>query len=122
MSYYIRTKSSIFEVVDENDLVFHVKAKGNPNNIYSKSKCQTQVIGRSDCISKLLNRYIITKNKKSYKICTKYQFESIRRKEISKRLNNGFKIYGCIWTSGEYDEPVLKPVAILDKEMGLLLL
>ena len=122
MSYYIRTKSSIFEVVDENDLVFRVRAKRSPINIYSKSKCQTLVIKKSDCILDLFNRYIITKNMKSYKVCTKHQFESMSKKQVEKRLDNGFKIYGCIWTAGEYGEPILKPVAILDKEMGLILL
>ena len=58
MEKYIRTDSSIFEVVDENELVFRVKAKGNPNNIYSKSKSQTPVYKCSDKLENLINRYI----------------------------------------------------------------
>jgi len=59
MSYFIRTPHTIFEVVGENDRVYFVKAKGNPNNTYSKSKCQAQVLAAADTIEELCDGYII---------------------------------------------------------------
>ena len=56
---FIRTKTNIFEVVDENDLVYRVKAKGNPNNIYSKSKCQTSVIKQGFTVEELCDKFIV---------------------------------------------------------------
>ena len=52
MSYFIRTPHTIFEVVSENDRVYFVKAK-NKKNVYSKSKCQTQVLAQADTIEEL---------------------------------------------------------------------
>ena len=51
---FIRTKDNIFEVVEETDLVYRVKAKTIPNKVYSKSKCQTEVIKNGNEITELM--------------------------------------------------------------------
>ena len=100
---YIRTKDTIYEVLEEDDVCYTVRAKHDQNKIYKKSKIQTRVISQSDLLSGLVNRYIITKDKRSYKIYTKSQFESLSRTEILSRLRAGYRILGCIWTDKGLD-------------------
>ena len=135
MSYYIRTKSSIFEVVDENNLVYRVKAKGNPNNIYSKSKCQTNVIKQGFTIEELCDKFIVVNKYNNTKHT--YNFNKLHKRieknktymddhdSFNDRLEYLLtynKVYGAIWTCGEHGEPILKPVTELnDKgDWGLL--
>ena len=58
MAKFIRTKDTIFEVVDETPIVYKVRAKGNPSNIYSKSKCQTTVIDYADSVLPLCDELV----------------------------------------------------------------
>lgn len=50
---YIRTPFTIFEVVEETDVVYRVRAKWTPTHLYSKSKCQTDVIKQADTIEEV---------------------------------------------------------------------
>lgn len=57
---YIKTAHNIFEVIDETELVYKViGASRERNNIYSKSKCSTNVIKSSDSIEDLLEGFIV---------------------------------------------------------------
>ena len=56
---FIRTENNIFEVVGENELVYRVRAKNNPENIYSKSKCRTDVVKQADTIEELCDLFVI---------------------------------------------------------------
>ena len=85
---YIRTKDTIFEVVGENEKVLTVKAKGNPQNTYSKSKCQTEVIKQDDTIEELCDEFIGI-------------YKGRHIKSLSKDLwilKDCEVIYGAIWT------------------------
>ena len=63
MKKYIRTKDTIFAVVSENDKVFIVRAKGNPNHLYNKSKINTEILGESDKIEDLCDGFIVDDGK-----------------------------------------------------------
>ena len=93
---FIRTKDNIFEVVEETDLVYRVKAKTIPNKVYSKSKCQTSVIKQADTIEELCDEFVVIDkiDKRNY-IVNPLQ---ITEKEISIFLMDGAIIYGAIWT------------------------
>ena len=56
---YIRTETNIFEVVDENDLVYKVRAKRNPNNIYSKSKKSSDILFEGVTVGECLDEYVV---------------------------------------------------------------
>lgn len=56
---FLRTEDTVFEVVEETELVYRVKAKGNPHNIYSKSKKNTTVIKIGDTITDVCDEFII---------------------------------------------------------------
>ena len=100
---YIRTKWSIFEVVEETDLVYRVKAKWTPTHIYSKSKCQTEVIKQADTIEELCDEFVIfnpTIEQKEYLVKwlgkDKIKYKTGQQQE-------GFitpyeTLYGAIWT------------------------
>ena len=97
MSKFIRTKDTIFEVVEETDIVYRVKAKSNPNNIYAKSKCQTIVLKEAKSIKKLLDGIVMThKNGGVKMLYTKEQID----KAIRTHENHleDYIIYGLIWT------------------------
>ena len=100
MKYYIRTKDTIFEVVGQNALVYKVKAKGNPNNLYSKSKNQTNVIKSSSHLEDLCDEFICKTKGDGYLIIDKYGWEQVKHhKEMANQTNNELTIYGAIWTS-----------------------
>ena len=86
---YIRTKWTIFEVVEENDVVYKVKAKGKPNHIYSKSKCQTDVIKEADTIEELCDEFVCLENKMMF-----IHLETITSSCNLKHLT----VFGAIWT------------------------
>jgi hypothetical protein len=104
---YIRTKDTIFEVIEETDAVYRVKAKGNPHNIYSKSKCQTEVVKFADTIESLVDRYV----------CVEPNGEHTVLPSNSIVCCIGTIIYGAIWT-----EWGLKYVAKMNIKGGLELL
>lgn len=60
---YIRTEHNIFEVVEETDLIYRVKAKSNPNKIYSKSKCQTRIVKYGFDIESVCDEFIFVSDK-----------------------------------------------------------
>jgi hypothetical protein len=91
---YIRTKDTIFEVVEETDTIYRVKAKGNPHNIYSKSKCQTEVVRFADTIEELLDERVII-DALGYHIIVKTDLEEIYWKQHDVEC---VKCYGAIWT------------------------
>ena len=55
---YIRTKDTIYQVVDENNLVYRVKGKRDPATTYSKSKKNTEIISGGDTIEELCDEFI----------------------------------------------------------------
>ena len=91
---YIRTKDTIFEVVGENEKVLIVKAKGNPQNTYSKSKCQTDVIKSADTIEELCDEFVI----KAYISSYPQIYHSVNLKELNEFREKDTIIYGAIWT------------------------
>ena len=88
---YIRTKDTIFEVVGETDIIYRVKAKGNPDNIYSKSKCNTEVIKQADTIEELCDEFVCGKIHLLLKL---YEVKSEDFKEDVKDI-----VYGAKWTN-----------------------
>ena len=115
---YIKTSSSIFEVVEETDLIYRVRAKHMPNKIYSKSNCQTEVLGESDELIYLINRIVIFNTNCSARVIyLKNQFEKLSYKEIMNDIRNGHKkVFGYIWFYLPCGAPRLEPVAELTKE------
>ena len=121
MKKYIKTKTTIFEVVGENELVYKVKAKGNPNNIYTKSKCQGDILKEDMYLDNLINRYIAV-GPRHKKIISKYQFQKMHLSEIKSGIEAGIRYFGCIWTLDEVGAPTLKAVTEVNKEGELELL
>ena len=114
MSRYMRTKDTIYEIVDENELVYIVVAK-NKKNTYSKSKRTTEILRVANTIEELISRYIVVSGK-TKTVVSKYKFN----KELKHKLVNQ-TVFAAIWTSGEHNEPLLKSVAILNHgELELL--
>ena len=93
MSKFIRTKDTIFEVVEETDIVYRVKAKSNPNNIYAKSKCQTIVLEEANELKDLCDEFVV-------KIKTGYLITYYDKKLLTQdAIKNGADVYGAIWTN-----------------------
>lgn len=59
MKYYIRTKETIFEVVDDNAKMLIVRAKGNPNHLYNKSRIQTEILQQANTIEELCDEFVL---------------------------------------------------------------
>ena len=100
MSYFIKTPHTIFEVVGENDRVYFVKAKGNPNDTYSKSKCQTQVLAAANTIEELCDRFVIEYKQHNEQRILKTFIKAERNflKDKMHQLNHIKNLYGAIWT------------------------
>ena len=79
---YIRTKDTIFEVVEKKELVYVVKSKKDPKHTYSKSKSALQFIQYADTIEELINKYITIDRYGHKKIYTRYRFEQLSRTEV----------------------------------------
>lgn len=95
---YIRTKDTIFEVVKDQEKVYIVKAKNNPANYYSKSKCQTDVINQADTIEKLCDQFVFVDDfyLHEHRVC--HSFENAIA--LSKKHNVDIKTFrGAIWTN-----------------------
>ena len=113
---YFRTKETIYEVVEEKELVIIVKAK-NGKGTYAKSKSQIDMKQYSDNLYRLINKFIVAyKNGKS--VVSKYMFKKHRAKYL-KKMNMGGKIYGAIWVENN-GIPMLKSVAIMVNDKGEL--
>ena len=90
---YIRTEQTIFEVIEETNLVYRVRAK-NKKNIYSKSKCQTTVNGSADTIEELCDEFV-----QEYPQASGIGHLQTRGFNEAKSWNIcDFKVYGAIWT------------------------
>ena len=113
---YIRTKDTIFKVVDETDLVYRVKAKGNPHHIYSKSKISIYNVVEGNTIEELCDEFVFLSEKNTY-IDMTHRFCDIpfmiRDYDDIKNPN----IYGAIWT-----DTGLKYVAKMNEKGELELL
>ena len=90
MSKYIRTPFAIFEVVEETDVVYRVRVKWMPSKIYSKSKCQIEVIKKADTIEELCDEFVHFINGMPFVI----------HKGEKHYVEKGIPvvIYGAIWT------------------------
>ena len=92
----MRTPFASYEVVEETDVVYRVRAKWTPTHIYSKSKCQTEVINQADTIEELCDEFVI----KAY--CSNEPFlfmkEQMDIKCFIKKCEKDTTIYGAIWT------------------------
>lgn len=92
---FIKTKDTIYEVVSENDKVYHVKAKGNPNNIYSKSKCQVDA-KKGKTIEELCDQFVLLDHNKDFLLANN-NFSTIKDIWENNR-DMEIYIYGAIWT------------------------
>ena len=84
---YIRTPLGIWEVIEETDTIYCVRAKGNPNHIYNKSKCQTNVIKSADTIEELCDEFVFEETYPS----------GLKRHIITEDVCVGTQ-FGAIWT------------------------
>lgn len=129
-TFYIKTKDNIFEVVDETELVYIVRAKGNPNNTYSKSKRATDVIKRGNTVRELCDEFVQicpthrhfvfqTYRKILMNVEAKYYRDTnlSMKQKFCKKISEGYVYYGSIWTDSG-----LKYVAIADEKGDFVLL
>lgn len=87
---FIRTKDTIFEVVNENKKCLIVKGKRNSNKIYGKSKKCTNIVQQADTIEELCDAFVDAYNDGSRDIALLsdiYFFESYK----------SHIVYGAIW-------------------------
>lgn len=96
MKYYIRVKETIFEVVGENTKTLIVRAKGNPNHLYNKSRIQTEILQQADTIEELCDEYCLKGSDGTRLVYNRSDFADLKKNILS---NNGWtEIYGAIWT------------------------
>ena len=93
---FIKTKDTIYEVVSDNEKVYHVKAKGNPNNIYSKSKCQVDA-KEGKTIEELCDEFVVAYEDGARIVYGDLEWAKTKAK-ASLELGNKSIIYGAIWT------------------------
>lgn len=87
---YLRTKDTVYQVVDQNNLVYRVKGKKDPLNIYSKSKKNTEIIASSDTIEELCDAYVVIRQGQKPLVLQNNATYSVSF--------NNTTIYGAIWT------------------------
>ena len=90
---YIRTKHTIFEVVDENEKVYLVCAKSDPTSIYSKSKCQTDIIKEGETIEELCDLFVVYEDLHRWEI--KVSFAQMKKEYP---YDEHYNMFGAIWT------------------------
>ena len=110
---YIRTKHTIFEVVGENEKVYYVRAKSDPTSIYSKSKCQTDIVEKGEIIEELCDEFVVVATDRDK------PFLYTLKEPINSPIfdNKEETVYGAIWTNNG-----LKYVAKLNNKGELELL
>ena len=94
---YIRTKVRIYEIVDENERVYKIKAKSIPDLVYSKSKSQCDGAAIGDTIEKLCDQFVFIDDfyLHEHRVC--HSFENAIA--LSKKHNVDIKTFrGAIWT------------------------
>ena len=103
MKKYIRTATNVFEVINEKEKVYQViGASRIRTHIYSKSKCQTNIIKSADRIEDVIDCIIgVNDGVHSELMCPP--------RECVAFWNEG--IYGAIWTKRG-----LKYIAKLNEE------
>lgn len=112
---YIRTPFSIFEVVEETDTVYRVKAKWTPSHTYSKSKRQTEVIKSANTIEELCDEIVEIIDGKAQVVYADISFNDLAIAKL--RDKNNAIVYGAIWT----DKGLIYVAKINDKgELELL--
>lgn len=129
MSKYIKTRDNIFEVVTERELVYIVKSRKNPETLYTKSKCQTEVLLEGDKVRQLCDEFIEICPNHRHVIFSTYRqlLLSVNRyyvttnlsmkEKFMERIKEGYIFYGAIWTSNG-----LKYVSIADEKGDFQLL
>lgn len=88
---YLKTKDTIFEVLEETDIIYKVRAKGNPDHSYSKSKSQTNVIALGETIEELCDKFIFVAP-------DGYKGFAYPSRLHTKGFYEDCTIYGAIWT------------------------
>ena len=83
---YIKTDTNIFELVEETEMVYIVKAK-KLKTTYSKSKIQTNVLGTSDSLEDLCDVFVVEKP---------HEWSAFRKYAAAKKENG--TCYGAIRT------------------------
>ena len=95
---------------EETEIIYRVKAKGNPHNIYSKSKCQTDVIKESDTIEELCDEFVLyymdlneQSDKDTFYPYAQYErcgnvWQKDKKNIIEKTIKGHHTLYGAIWT------------------------
>jgi hypothetical protein len=107
--------------------VFAPKIMDNPEasrdfQIYRDTYGHGKIIGQSDDIFELFNRFII-KSRLNYAIKTKHSFGKLSIKTLIKDIISGRRqFYACTWHFGEHKEPILQPAAIMNSDGGWTLL
>lgn len=120
---FLRTKTTIFEVVEENERVYRVKSKKDPSNIYSKSKSDSDIVKTADTIKELCDEFYIDYGKTRFPYSTYRQHERYAGwGDLIRYLRTihfaGYDgVYGYIWSGNE-----LKLVAQMNKKGELELL
>ena len=125
-SKYIRTADTIFEIVEETDVVYKVKAKGNPYHTYSKSKMQTEIVAESEKMEELFNECIVYwKEFRNHEIISLEKLFNGTEYGIQRRVlfeQGEIEVYGAIWVHKPKEGPILKSVAELKPGKGWELL
>jgi len=128
MSKYVRTKSSLFCVVKENEDSFTVKSLYEKRPLLDEFKIgKWAVISQADTIEELCDRMIqiipgidpVVMSEKTFY----YLKNSMSMKDnIINGIKKGYSYYGAIWTKGESDEPILKSISKMNKDGKLELI
>ena len=114
---YIRTKDGLFKVLNENlgsvysDYIQIV-------NDYALVK-KEDIIKQSDLIEELCDEFIVI-YKSGERINVDWSFvELLTALTNTDKLKNVKVIYGALWLIGEHGEPILKPFAKTNEQIGL---
>lgn len=99
---YIRTKDTIYEVVDENKRCLIVRGKRKKNITYGKSKRNTILIGKANTIEELCDAFVMfcpNAHRRKIRVYETMRSISLYSKR-DKRWNGNMvdKVYGAIWT------------------------
>lgn len=94
---FLRTKTTIFEVVEENKNVYRVKSKKDPNNIYSKSKSDSDIIRTANTIKELCDEFVVAYEDGARIVYGDLEWAKTKAK-ASLEFGNKSVIYGAIWT------------------------
>ena len=94
---YIRTKHTIFEVVDENENVYYVRAKSDRESVYAKSKRNTDIITEGNSIEELCDEFVVIRTDKKYEGMSEI-LDVAFLNFFEKYNDKDKKLFGAIWT------------------------